>query len=273
MSSELWSTYRPRSSLFPAGFYFFVTFYLDVPLFCMSDLLPLFFRSHTLITLTTPVTSSCYLFSFSARFCCQVFLGWGKPGRNGDLMENKESRGTANLKKKKNKFLLSLWISNKWWWMTESSEPYFAGKLKRSFDLNLFWFSSKTDGLQLSQDFGRWSQLSHTCTHAHTHTHTDGLLMDELAVVGLRTLSGLHLPAQTPLLPWNELLEIHLIHPFTTSLLTHTHTHTHTHSSPPSPSYFKLNSAQTHPSFLPLHSFFFLIFKISLMPLSLEEAS
>lgn len=45
----------------------FVTFYLDVPLFCMSDLLSLFFRSHTLITLTTPVTS-CYLFSFSAQF-------------------------------------------------------------------------------------------------------------------------------------------------------------------------------------------------------------
>lgn len=78
-----------RGLLFPAGFYFFVTFYLDVPLFCMSDLLSLFFRSHTLITLTTPVTSSCYLFSFSARFCCQVFLGWGKPGRNGGWMENK----------------------------------------------------------------------------------------------------------------------------------------------------------------------------------------
>lgn len=67
----------------------------------MSDLLSLFFRSHTLITLTTPVTSSCYLFRFFFLHGSAASYFWVREGKGGGLggnggwMEDKERGGVA----------------------------------------------------------------------------------------------------------------------------------------------------------------------------------
>ena len=232
MSSELWSTYRPRSSLFPAGFYFFVTFYLDVPLFCMSDLLPLFFRSHTLITLTTPVTSSCYLFSFSARFCCQVFLGWGKPGRNGDLMENKESRGTANLKKKK---------KTTFYFLSESLTSGDEWPKARSLTLLenskgvLIWICSDSPPKLMDSNWARTLVAEANChtharTHTRTHTHTHRWTLDGRTRCCWFKDPLRPPPARTNPPPALKRTFRNPPDPSFHHIPSHTHTHTHTHT-------------------------------------------
>ena len=220
-----------RGLLFPDGFYFFVTFYLDVPLFCMSDLLSLFFRSHTLITLTTPVTSSCYLFSFSARFCCQVFLGWGKPGRNGGWMENKESRGTADLKKtqKNDKKTTFYFLSESLTSGDEWPKARSLTLLENSKGV-LIWICSDSPPKLMDSNWARTLVAEANChTHARTHAHTDGLWMDELCCCWFKD------PLRPPHARTNPSCpETNFRNPPDSSFhhippLTHTHTHTHSH--------------------------------------------
>lgn len=163
----------------------------------MSDLLSLFFRSHTLIPLTTPVISSCYLFSFSARFCCQVCLGGC--GEGGGTLDG----GQSEQRNAENTFLLSLNDRYKvqvGMWSLILLE-------NSSFWLNLF--SSQTERTPAEPG------LTHN-THTHTYTH---LKMDfgwTNCCCWLKDLLHLPKPNLPPLLQ-NE-FNIHLVPPSPTSL-------------------------------------------------------
>lgn len=154
ISSELWSTYRPRSPLSRLGFFCHVLLRRSTLLHVQSALC--FLTSHTSITLTTPVTSYCYLLVSLHRSAARYFWVRGEPGENGSCLEDWQSRGIAETN-----ILLSLWTSER---LTENMKPYFAGKLKGGWlELVQIVLHSWTDS--------NWARTLAAKAHRHTQTH------------------------------------------------------------------------------------------------------